>query len=232
MAYAAQENLEHQFEVTVWNQGLFDISQYILDGLLEALDEFDFGLFVFSPDDITRIRNVEHRTVRDNVLFELGLFIGRLGRDRNFILMPRDISNLYLPTDLLGIIPATFEPNRQDGNLNAALGPACSKICKAAARIRPRQTSPYEITVDEDEIDDNDIISIIETWMGSRSSNSNRQAIRYTDVDEELSLPPGSAIKFIEKAADKWGYFPARKGKQTIVFGHRGDLELDIDDII
>jgi hypothetical protein len=45
--------------------------------------------------------------------------------------MPRGVNNFHLPTDLLDLTPTTFEPNRQDKNLNAALGPACNKIRKA-----------------------------------------------------------------------------------------------------
>ena len=58
----------------------------------------------------------------------MGLFIGRLGKQRNFIVLPKDHNDFRLPSDLLGITPATFEANRSDENLQAALGPACNKI--------------------------------------------------------------------------------------------------------
>jgi len=71
------------------------------------------------------MRGKDNGAVRDNVLFELGLFIGRLGKDRNFIILPKGYEeNLHRPTDLLGLTPALYEPNRQDENLQAALGPA------------------------------------------------------------------------------------------------------------
>jgi CAP12/Pycsar effector protein, TIR domain len=68
------------------------------------------------------------RTARDNVVFELGLFIGRLGRDCSFILMPKGSADFHLPTDLLGISTATFQPPSRSDRLQAALGPACHDI--------------------------------------------------------------------------------------------------------
>jgi HAD superfamily hydrolase (TIGR01509 family) len=128
IAYAAQENLETVAEVTVWDQGIFNLAQYNLEVLLAALDGCDYGLFIFSPDDVIRIRGEERRTVRDNVLFELGLFIGRLGRHRSFIFVPSDAKDLHLPTDLLGITLGKFQAEREDKNMSAALGPACHKV--------------------------------------------------------------------------------------------------------
>lgn len=137
IAYAVQENLEYEALITVWTQGIFDLSAFTLDSLTKAVSSFDFGIFVFSPDDIVKIREQQHRTVRDNVLFELGLFIGNLGRERNFVIIPTRVADFHLPTDLLGLTPSTFVSDRPDGNLMAALGPACNKIRRAIRRLGP-----------------------------------------------------------------------------------------------
>src|SRR6478672_20125 len=98
LAYAAQEGLEPDVEVTVWSQGVFALSKTAMASLIDALDENDYGLFVLAPDDVTAIRSKGVQTVRDNVIFELGLFVGRLGNDRCFMIVPSGVEDLHLPT--------------------------------------------------------------------------------------------------------------------------------------
>jgi hypothetical protein len=138
IAYAVQENLEYDSEVTVWSQGTFEPSQTTIESLDKEIDHFDFALFVFTSDDVTRIRGQHFSAVRDNVLFELGLAIGRLGRQRSIILMPRENDPIRLPTDLLGVAPVTYNPLRSDGNMAAALGPACNQMRRTVAQHGPR----------------------------------------------------------------------------------------------
>ena len=102
-AYAVQQNLEYDCEPTVWTQGVFRLSSNTLDDLLRTLEKTDFGIFVFAPDDIAIIRGQQHEATRDNIIFELGLFIGRLGKRRTFFILPREVgSGFRLPSDLVG----------------------------------------------------------------------------------------------------------------------------------
>jgi hypothetical protein len=225
IAYALQESLEHDAEPTVWSQGVFDASKYTMEALNDQLDDTDFAVFVFAPDDVTNIRQTEKQTVRDNVIFELGLFVGRIGRERCFVLIPRGIEDFHLPTDLLGLTPVTYDPSRQDGNLLAALGPATNKIRKTMSRAghKPSDLSSNNPSPPAPSLvsDPNDCISLIESWMGKRPSGDNTAAIRYKDVDTILGLVPGSAEKYIEQAATRWKYVAARKGAETIIFRDR-----------
>jgi len=225
LAYAAQEGLEHDVEATVWSQGVFQLSRTAMASLIDAMDESDFGLFIFSPDDVAAIRDESKKIVRDNVVFELGLFVGRLGIERCFVVIPNNVDELHLPTDLLGLTPATFDPSRQDGNLVAALGPACSRIRKAVIKLGSARPAQAKLPPVEQEgelcADPNDCKAIIQSWMGSRPADLNAQVIRYDDVDRELKLKPGSARQYIEEVATRWGYVPSRKGKDTILFQSR-----------
>lgn len=91
VARAIQNNLHHDFEIKLWSQGVFKLSDYPLESLLETLEEHDFGIFLFSPDDEKIFREESVKTIRDNVIFELGLFTGKYGRKRSFIVMPSDV---------------------------------------------------------------------------------------------------------------------------------------------
>jgi predicted nucleotide-binding protein len=139
VAYAVQVNLDYDAELTVWPQGVFDVMQYTLEALLQALGDFDFAIVIFAPEDFAEFGDQRGKSFRENVLFELGLFLGSLGRQRVFLVMPRD-KQFRLPTDLLGVTPATYDGERADKV--PALGPACNMIRNAIRRFGPRPARP------------------------------------------------------------------------------------------
>lgn len=64
--------------------------------------------------------------------------------------------------------------------------------------------------------DENDCLSLMESWIGSRGTTSNTKALRFADVDTLLKLAPGSSKLYLAKAAGSWGYSVEREGKSTI----------------
>jgi predicted nucleotide-binding protein len=122
--------LQYDFEVEIWNQGTaFGLGAATLEALEAAVMSYDFGVFVFTPDDEVHMRGDLKRVARDNVVFELGLFIGKLSRKRAFVVQPR--SGVALPSDLAGITTASYD--LAHSNLAAALGPACQQVRNAIA---------------------------------------------------------------------------------------------------
>lgn len=135
---AVQSELDDDFDGMVWYQDVFHLSYGALDSLLDALDSSDAGVFVLRSDDLTTSRGVVDPAVRDNVLFELGMFIGRLGRDRTFMLTP-SASPVRLPSDLVGLTVAEYDASRiSGGQKRAAVGPACTKIRERFGSLRLR----------------------------------------------------------------------------------------------
>lgn len=232
VAYALQQNLDHIAQVTVWSQAIFELSHSRLESLLVALDSADFGLFVFAANDVLSVREQYNQAIRDNIIFELGLFIGRLGRERNFIVIPKgNEESLRLPTDLLGLTTAFYEPNRQDTNRHAALGPASAKIMMAVAKHGMREHAVTESSPQPTEL--NEVVdysvadkkAILESWMASRSNRQNTSVIRFDEVDRELRLTPGSTKSLIKDVATRWHYVLQHEGEQTILF-HQDRLPL------
>jgi predicted nucleotide-binding protein len=126
VAQKLQMLLDYDCYSTIWDQGIFEPSGTAIHSLINVLNTYDFAVFVFTPDDITKLRNTEVYTARDNVIFELGLFIGRIGIKRTYFLIPRNRKEFHIPTDLAGVTPLTYDANHP--NLRSALGPAASEI--------------------------------------------------------------------------------------------------------
>lgn len=127
IAQAVNSNLDFESESTLWSGGTFKLSSNPLEDLVRKASVVDFALFVFTPDDVAVIREREDYVVRDNVLFELGLFIGAIGKERCFILKPRGVE-MRLPSDLLGLTAADYDPNRSDLDMESATNRACYLI--------------------------------------------------------------------------------------------------------
>lgn len=146
IAEIVQESLEREVDVTLWFQDFVSPSSYVLDDLVRQLDDFDCGIFVFAPEDPVTVGGTVQVAVRDNVLFEVGLFIGRLGKDRTFILAPRHAPDMRTASDLLGLTTVQYDSTRGDGNIRAALGPATSRIARV---IREKGIRPDRLRRDE-----------------------------------------------------------------------------------
>lgn len=126
IAQAIQNAFDHDpFTVVIWTDGVFRASHYPVESLEKELDRSDFAIAIAQPDDSTQTRDKVSLTPRDNVIFELGFFMGRLGRHRSLLLEPRG-EEVKLPSDLTGITTISYKYDST--NLAAALGPACNRI--------------------------------------------------------------------------------------------------------
>ncbi|MGV3680537.1 MAG: TIR domain-containing protein [Acidovorax sp.] len=132
VADAINVNLDHDVHCTIWRNGTFRLGSDGLGDLIKKSSAVDFAVFVFTPDDITTMRDKEVVVARDNVVFELGLFIGALGKDRCYVVKPRNVQ-MHLPSDVAGVTTADYVADRPDGDIASALNAACAQI---KARIK------------------------------------------------------------------------------------------------
>jgi hypothetical protein len=104
---------------------VFRASQYPVESLERELDQSDFAIAIAQPDDQTESREQTKPTPRDNVIFELGFFMGRIGRHRSLLLEPRG-EEVKLPSDLTGITAIAYK--NDPSNVADAMGPACNRV--------------------------------------------------------------------------------------------------------
>ncbi|MGB5157095.1 MAG: TIR domain-containing protein [Desulfobacterales bacterium] len=127
LAESVQANLEYDSHVEVWTQDVVVASARILDSLIRQIETTDFAVFICAPSDFVRIQGEEYHIVRDNVIFELGLFIGRLGPERSYLIIPRNSKkSLHLPSDLQGVEPLTYDDSHH--NIVSSLAVPCRQI--------------------------------------------------------------------------------------------------------
>src|SRR5258706_2445239 len=84
IAEAIQVNLGEACDIKPWYHGLFTPSGNALGDLIRVAKTCDCAILVLTPDDLVDSRELASPAPRDNVLFELGLFIGAIGQERTF----------------------------------------------------------------------------------------------------------------------------------------------------
>jgi len=114
------------FTTVIWTDGVFKVAHYTIQSLEDELDNSDFAIAIAHADDLTDCRGKAWPAPRDNVIFELGLFMGRLGKERAILMEPRD-EGVKLPSDLTGIttIPYRYQKGKDAA---AKMGPACNAL--------------------------------------------------------------------------------------------------------
>jgi hypothetical protein len=120
-----QNELGPEAEVTPWTWN-FELSATYIESLEQVSGEIDFAVMVLTPDDVLTTRKTDKLAPRDNVIFELGLFMGYLGRKRCFI-VSEERPDLKIPSDLLGVKAATIKVTAGD-DLNSVLKAPCHLI--------------------------------------------------------------------------------------------------------
>lgn len=112
VAKAIRHGLKYsETDSLIWSdEDMFPPGSYPLEVLEREVDLADFGVAIAHPDDIVRSRRNESAAPRDNVIFELGFFMSRLGRKRTFLLVPQADAELKLPSDFKGMTPISYPP--------------------------------------------------------------------------------------------------------------------------
>lgn len=113
-----ESSFEGYLECELWSDGnLFSLNKGTLDSLVKASRRFDYGILVATGDDIRNSRGRETHVPRDNVMFEMGMFLGSLGLTRAFLLVEKTST---LPTDYNGVTVPYYDL-QIEGDLERAI---------------------------------------------------------------------------------------------------------------
>lgn len=114
VAREVRKNLDgDDMQVHLWDHDTFMISDYPLSSLEDAIERCDFTIAVAQADDVLITREETNKVPRDNVHFEYGISIGRLGRDRSFLLVQAD-TKVKLASDLAGLTTLRYQGDEKD----------------------------------------------------------------------------------------------------------------------
>lgn len=107
-----KKQLSRTNECEIWDEGVFGLNESYLETLLKIPNVYDFAVLVATRDDKLKTRRKLFDAPRDNVIFEFGIFLGKLSKRRVYILLEDGVK---LPSDLMGITVLSF--NRKKGEL-------------------------------------------------------------------------------------------------------------------
>ena len=101
-------------DVHFW-PNVFAPGETSIEAIIDIANDVDFGVFLVTGDDKVVSRGIENSRPRDNIIFELGIFMAKVGRGRTFIVYDRDEKPI-LPSDLNGLIyiPYRLQASRRD----------------------------------------------------------------------------------------------------------------------
>ena len=159
LAKALKFHLDHSEDggKRVVDAGLWTADSYhsatILQKILDACGESHFFVAILTKDDMAKKKNKLLAVPRDNCIFELGLFIGRLNLDPKRCSMLTTLDEDALPSDLKGHIYERINDFDESQNLSdfqkckEALASLYLKVEEKAKDLGPCGNTDHSIRV-------------------------------------------------------------------------------------
>jgi predicted nucleotide-binding protein len=203
-----------RLKVKVWNRDTFDFSASYMESLEKELERADFAVVILTADDTVGVRRNKVKLPRDNVVFELGLFTGRLGRERCFFVID-GTSKTQVASDLLGVQSVTFYPDVtsvESGrpSLDAQMRELRSQMLKIDVRYKP----PKEVRRDQEDLWRFSTRIAGHWWERVRTGDDDTSALSYLTItlDEVTNTPQlhGNAYGRRHKHIAEWDTLGAK----------------------
>jgi predicted nucleotide-binding protein len=104
------------YSVETWSDGgIFPLTNTTIESLEKTFVDLSnndgFVIAMMTPDDPATIKGISTYIPRDNVVFELGMAFGKLGRSHSIIIKPEttETNCFHMLTDVEGITYITYE---------------------------------------------------------------------------------------------------------------------------
>jgi predicted nucleotide-binding protein len=124
VARSVKEEFDHdKIFIDIWTD-IFRATFNTLDDLERKLADTDFVIAIAQGDDVVESRDEKWPAPRDNVIFELALAMGMLGRHRAILMEPRE-DKVKLPSDMAGVTTITY---KLGADKRPDIGSACCKL--------------------------------------------------------------------------------------------------------
>lgn len=138
VAHAIQAGLKYDnVIVRPWTtDGVFGASNFPIEDLEREVAGADFGVLVLTPDDKVTARGITKDAPRDNVVFELGMLIGGIGRTRSYCVVQLG-ADVKIPSDIFGMNPITYKAST-GADLAAHIGPVCTELRRKLDQLGSR----------------------------------------------------------------------------------------------
>jgi len=194
IAEKVKANLQNIGDCYLWQDPhVWEPNKSTFDNLLRMVSYFDFGVFVATADDLTMTNDKLVIEPRDNVILEMSLFLGAMGKDKSFLLVEQDIK---LPSDFNGIYMPRFDKT-DDKSINDACAEYSAKI---EEHYKLGHLSLYPTTALAIGYYKNFISGLVES--AQEADKLEFDGVEYTDFKLKVVIPKDLKGLIREKASD------------------------------
>lgn len=142
IADAVYSYFEYKHDTRIWS-AVFDASTVTINEIIKQANENDFAIMILGEDDILSSRGETYSSARDNVILELGIFIGSLGLSNCFIIIPSSSEHkIKIASDLSGVTLLKYNSAKE--NPSESVLTACGEIERKIA-TSPKKNTPREV---------------------------------------------------------------------------------------
>lgn len=194
VAKLVRDELQATGDVYLWAEGeLWEPNESTFDNLLRMTGYFDFGVFVGTQDDLTLTSKGEYGfETRDNVILEMALFIGALGKKKSFLIVEKGLDK---PSDFNGI----YMPEFSKDNI-ASIQQACKEIAvRIVESYQKGYLSLYPTTALAIGYYKNFIADLVASMQIADELDIN--GVKYNDFNLKVVIPSNLKGRVKEKAS-------------------------------